>query len=522
MTEPRTSVVIGAGHNGLVAAAYLARAGRRVIVVEAAAHVGGAAVTREFAPGFRVSAVAHLTHLLDPTIVRELELLRHGLAWARTGLKTVALALEGEALVLDGHRILSGPAGAADRAAYGAFIDRMRRFAAVLGRQHGRTPPRLAWSRWREALPAALFGLDIRRLGRDDMREFLRVVTMAMHDLLEEDFELPLLKGALALDAVLGTKLGSRSGNTVFSYLHRHSGAAWGLAAGPSLPRGGVGAVTDALAAAARLAGATLKLSSPVDAIEVAGGRVTGVRLASGERIAADEVVSSADPKTTLLKLLGARHLEAEFADRIHHLRATGTAAKLHLALSGAPAFRGVPAEHLGERLVIAPSSLWVDEAFNPAKYREVSDRPVLEISVPTIHDATLAPAGQHVLSAIVQYAPCDLEGGWTEAARSRYTAILMGLLESYAPGIASQVIASELLTPADLERDYRIHGGHWHHGELSIDQALMLRPVPGAAQYAMPVQGLFLCGAGCHPGGGVMGTAGRNAARVVTGGASR
>ncbi len=514
MTEGPPVVVIGAGHNGLAAAAYLARAGRRVLVVEAQGHVGGAAVTREFAPRFRVSSVAHLTHLLDAEIVRELGLRRHGLEFARTRLRTVALAEQGEALVLDGNRIVAGAVPDADRAAYGPFIDRMRRFAAVLARQHHRVPPRLAWARWRDALPAAALGLDIRRLGRDDMREFLRVVTMAIYDVLEESFASPALKGALAVDAVLGTRLGSRSGNSVFSYLHRLGGG------GPALPRGGVGSVCDALAAAARSAGAEIRLDSPVAAITVGGGGVAGVRLESGESIAAAAVVSSADPKTTLLRLLGARHLEAELAQRVHHLRSTGTAAKLHLALSGLPRFRGVAAGDAGERLVLAPSATYVDEAFNAAKYRRYSSQPIMEITVPTVHDGTLAPAGQHVLSAIVQFAPYDLAAGW-DAARGRFQECVLELLERHAPGIRGQVLAAELLTPQDIERDFRISGGHWHHGELALDQALMLRPVPGAARYAMPVAGLYLCGAGCHPGGGVIGAAGRNAARVLLAGGS-
>ena len=512
MTETGLTVVIGAGHNGLTAAAYLARAGRRVLVVEAAGHVGGAAATREFAPQFKVSSVAHLTYLLDPSIVRELGLARHGLAFAKTGLKTVALTEQGEALVLDGNRILAGAVSDADRTAYTVFIDQMRRFAAVLVRQHGRVPPRLAWERWRDALPAVALGLDLRRLGRDDMREFLRVVTMAMDDVLEESFTSAALKGALALDAVLGTKLGARSGNSVFSYLHRLGGGQ------TALPRGGVGAVSDALAAAARGAGAEIRLNNAVATITVAGGRANGVRLESGEEIPAAAIVSSADPKTTLLRLLGARHLETEFAQRVHQLRSIGTAAKLHLALSGLPAFRGVAAGHAGERLVFAPSATYVDEAFNPAKYREYSPRPILEITLPTVHDDTLAPPGRHVLSAIVQFAPYDLAAGWDDA-RASFQQTVLELLERLAPGIRGQVLAAELLTPADIERDFRISGGHWHHGELTIDQALMLRPVPGAARYAMPVGGLYLCGAGCHPGGGVIGAAGRNAARVLLAG---
>ena len=515
MTDSGLTLVIGAGHNGLVAAAYLARAGRRVLVLEAAPRVGGAAVTREFAPGYRVSAVAHLVHLLDAVVCRELGLERHGLKFARAALATVALNPDGAPLVLDGATVRSGQLGPADRSSYPQFIGRMQRLAAVLARQHRRSPPRLAWHSWREALPAAAFALDLRRLGREDLRELLRIATMPMHDLLEENFESPLLKGALALDAVLGTRLGVRSGGSVFSYLHRLSGAVGGRPGALALPAGGVGAVSEALAAAARAAGAEIRLESPVARLLVAGGRVSGVRLDSGEEIAAAAVVSSADPKTTLLGLLGARHLETEFARRVHHLRASGTAAKLHLALTEVPAFRGVPPELLGERLVIAPDADYADEAFNPAKYRQYSGRPLLEITIPTLHDPGLAPAGRQVLSAIVQYAPFDLAGGW-DAGREPFREQLLTLLEEYAPGIRRLLVASELLTPVDIERQFRISGGHWHHAELALDQALMLRPVPGAAQYATPVEGLYLCGAGCHPGGGVSGAAGYNAARAL------
>jgi phytoene dehydrogenase-like protein len=517
MTDAGRTVVIGAGHNGLVCAAYLARAGRDVLVLEASHQVGGAAVTRELVRGFRVPSVAHLLYLLDPVVQQDLDLAGHGLALAKPSLRTIALNEAGEPLVLAGNRIESGPVSAADHAAYTGFIDRMRRLATVLGRQHGRIPPRLAWGRWQEALPAGLVALDIRRLGREDMREFLRIIAMPIHDLLEESFESPLLKGALALDAVLGTKLGARSGNSVLTYLHRLSGAA----SGPALPRGGMGAVAEALAAAARAAGAEIRLSAPVAALVVTGDRVTGVRLENGEAIAAATVASSADPKTTLLGLLGARHLEAELARRVHHLRSTGTAAKLNLALAAPPEFRGLGAAELGERLVIAPDAGYVDEAFNPAKYRDWSRAPVLEITIPSVSDPELAPAGKHVLSAVVQYAPHDLEGGW-EVQRDAFREAVLVLLERHAPGIRRQIVAAELLTPVDLERQFRMTGGHWHHGELTLDQFMMLRPVPGASRYAMPVAGLYLCGAGCHPGGGVMGTAGRNAARVILAGASR
>jgi phytoene dehydrogenase-like protein len=459
--------------------------------------------------GFRVPAVAHLLHLLDEGIARELQLGRHGLAMAKESLKTIALSESGQSLVLGADRIERGEVSSADAATYPQFLERMRRLAGVLAEQHGRVPPRLGWTRWRDAWPAARLALDVRRLGREDMQEFLRIVTMPMHDLLEENFESPAIKGALALDAVLGTRLGPRSGNSVFTYLHRLSGRA------PSVPRGGVGALSEAVAAAARAAGAEIRVSAPVAAILVADGRVRGVRLENGEEVMASVVVSNADPRTTFGALLGARHLEAEFARRVQHLRTTGTAAKLNLALSGPPAFRGVPAGELGERLVIAPDAGYVDEAFNAAKYRDSSPEPVLEITVPSAADPELAPPGKHVLSAIAQYAPADLAAGW-DGHRDAFRDRLLALLERYAPGIRRQVVAAELLTPVDLERQLRMAGGHWHHGELVLDQFLMLRPVPGAAQYAAPVGGLFLCGAGCHPGGGVNGAAGRNAARVV------
>ncbi len=517
MTEAGRTVVIGAGHNGLVCAAYLAKAGRDVLVLEAGHQVGGAAVTRELVRGFKVPAVAHLLQLLDPAIENELGLAGHGFALAKSALKTVALSEAGEPLVLDGNRIASGIVSAADRAAYPDFIDRMRRYATVLGRQHGRIPPRLAWQRWQDAIPAGRIALDIRRLGREDMREFLRIVTMPIHDLLEESFETPLLKGAIALDAILGTKLGPRSGNSVFTYLHRLSGAS----PSPSLPKGGMGALSEALAAAARAAGAEIRLSAPVASLVLADGRVSGVRLENGEEIAAVTVVSNADPKTTLGTLLGARHLEAEFARRLNHTRAIGTAAKLNLALGALPQFRGVDAQLLGERLVIAPDAGYVDEAFNPAKYRDYSRAPVIEITLPAVSDPELAPAGKHVLSAIVQYAPYDLAAGW-DTERDAFRDCVLAVLERYAPGLRKLIVAAEVLTPVDLERQFRIGGGHWHHGELTLDQFMMLRPVPGAAQYAMPVAGLYMCGAGCHPGGGVMGDAGRNAARAILEGAPR
>jgi phytoene dehydrogenase-like protein len=331
----------------------------------------------------------------------------------------------------------------------------------------------------------------------------------------EESFESPALKAALAFDAVLGTNLSPRANNSVLALLHRLSGIASGTTGGVSLPAGGMGAVSEAFAKAATAAGATIRLSTPVKSIALEGDRVSGVVLASGETLSAGVVVSNADPKRTLFELLGARHLETGFVHRIRHFRTKGMAAKLHLALDSLPEFSRLPAELAGERLVIAPDLVYLEHAFDAAKYGENSPHPALEISIPTVHDHTLAPPGKHVLSAVVQYAPFDPAAS-TDAARARMLENTLKVLETYAPGIRDKVSASQLLLPADLEREFRLTGGHWHHGELALDQMLMLRPVPGAAQYAMPVNGLYICGAGAHPGGGVMGCAGRNAAQAV------
>jgi phytoene dehydrogenase-like protein len=276
-----------------------------------------------------------------------------------------------------------------------------------------------------------------------------------------------------------------------------------------------MGSVAEALSASAQAAGVEIRTETEVARILMDGQRVTGVELTGGAQLSAELVISNADPKTTFENLVGFPRLETGFARRIHNLRARGCAAKLHLALDELPKFIGVDALEVGNRLVVAPDLGYVERAFDPAKYGEYSQAPVMEISIPTVHDSSLAPAGKHVLSAIVQFAPHALKPGWS-SAKAAFERLLIDALGEYAPGIGELVIASEVLTPLDIERQFRIRGGHWHHGELCLDQFMMLRPVPGAAQYSTPVAGLYLCGAGVHPGGGVMGLAGRNAAREI------
>jgi phytoene dehydrogenase-like protein len=378
-----------------------------------------------------------------------------------------------------------------------------------------RVPPRLGEEGWADRLALLRIGWQIRRLGRRDMRELLRIGGMNVYDLLEENFDSAALKGALGFDAVLGANFGPRSPGTVLTLLYRLAAESAAGASGLSQPKGGMGALCNALAKAASAAGVTIRTGAPVARILVEGDRASGVVLESGESISAQNVISSADPKTTFLHLLGPRYLDTGFVRRVKHIRSRGLAAKLHLALNRAPSFSGVSETSLRGRLLIAPSLQHIEHAYNHAKYGEFSAAPVMEITVPTVNDPTLAPAGRHVLSAIVQYAPYALREGW-ENGRQRFTDTALDALERFAPGLRSSIIGAELLTAADMEQEFRISGGHWHHGDLAFDQFLMVRPVPGAAQYRTPLEGLYLCGAGCHPGGGVMGIAGRNAARQV------
>jgi phytoene dehydrogenase-like protein len=507
-------VVIGGGHNGLVCAATLARGGRSVLVLEAANQVGGAALTREFAPGFRVSAGAHLLHLMPAELLRELQLEEHGLDWAAQGMATTALVPGGARLSLTREGAQQG-LSAADAQSYAVYTARMRRFAAALVPMFSRVPPRLGTTGWADRLALLRIGWQLRRLGRRDMRELLRIGGMNVYDLLEENFDSTALKGALAFDAVLGANFGPRSPGTVLTLLYRLAGECAAGTSGLSQPKGGMGALCDALAKSATTAGATIRTGAPVASILVEDDRAAGVVLESGESISAGHVISSADPKTTFLRLLGPRYLDTGFVRRVNHIRSRGLAAKLHLALNRAPSFSGASEASLRGRLIIAPSLQHIEHAYNHAKYGEFSAAPVMEITVPSMNDATLAPPGHHVLSAIVQYAPYALKEGW-ENGRQRFLDTALNTLEGFAPGLRNCVTAAELLTPADIEQEFRISGGHWHHGDLAFDQFLMVRPVPGAAQYRTPLEGLFLCGAGCHPGGGVMGIAGRNAAQQI------
>lgn len=520
MAQHFNSIIIGGGHNGLVCAAYLAKAGRSVLVLEAADEVGGAAATRAFAPGFKVSSGAHLLHSMPADLIRELDLTRHGLSFAGQALSSHALSPDGNHLRVGDRQVhgLSRDA-AADAAAFIRFTERMTRYAQVIQSILGAVPPRLAPSTWSQRLTLLRLGLRIRRLGRDDMRELLRIIGMNAYDLLNEYFDSNVLKGALACDAILGAEWGPRSPGSVLTLLYRMAGQNGAGALGLAQPAGGMGALTQAIAHAARAAGAVIRTRAKVRRVIVDNDRATGVTLESGETITAETVVSNADPRSTFLNLLGAEYLDTEFVRRVTNLRSRGQAAKLHLALDGLPQFTNLDPAALSGRLLVAPSMDYIEHAFNPAKYGEYPQDPVLEITLPTVNDPSLAPNGQHVLSAVVQYVPYAAKLD-TDTGRAFLIERVLRTLERYAPKIRDQIRAVELLTPRDLEAEFGMTGGHWHHGALTLDQFFLTRPVPGAAHHQTPVAGLYLCGAGCHPGGGVMGIAGRNAARQVLSGA--
>ena len=513
MTDQYHAIVVGGGHNGLVAAAYLSKSGKKVLVLEAREKLGGAASTREFCQGFTVSDCAHLLYGLHPKVVAELKL---EIPFASSRLSTISLGRGADHVEIDGGHVSNVPSAEADR--YARFHAKMMRYAGLLGDTLTERPPKLGKNDLRDKLMLTKLALKVRFLGRDDMRELLRVGAINIYDVLEEELENPLLKGALSLDAVLGGFAGPRSPNTVLSFLYRYAGTALGCA-GPAIPAGGMGAVADALALAAHNNGVEMRTGAKVARVVVADGKTTGVQLDGGETIHCSCVISNADLKTTFKEMVGYSKLETEFVRRVHNHRSKGTAAKLHLALRGLPRVPGLSMSDFGQRLVIAPSPAYVERAFDHVKYHEVSAQPVMEITIPSIHDPSLAPAGQHVLSAVVQYAPTDPKD---IDAREIFKTNIMSTLEAHLPGISEQVIDSEILMPKDLEAAYGMSGGHWHHGEYALDQFLMLRPVPGAAQYATPVNGLYLCGASCHPGGNITGVAGKNCADAVIKGGLR
>ena len=508
------NIIIGGGHNGLICAAYLARKGQSVLVLEASDNLGGLATTREFHPGFKVG-IAHSLNHFSSKIVRDLELEKHGF-YVGAPMSTLGLDLEGQHIKADTDCVVG--VETCDVNNYQKYLELLRRFSSALAPFWMKTMPRIGNNTIPEIMTFAQLGLKLRGLGKNDMGEFMRIVTLPARDLMDEYFENDLLKAVLSWDGLIGSKMAPRSPNaTVLGMLYRMSGEHQGV---HSIPTAGIESLIIALSRAASTAGADIQTLSPVARICVNGDRnglkATGVELIDGEKINADRIISSADPKRTFLDLLGAQYLEIEFTNRISRLRCDGYVAKLHLALDSRPEFLGV--NQLDQRMIIAPTMDSIEFAFDNAKYGECPEHPVMEITLPSAIDHSMAPGGKHVLSAHVMYVPYRLKGGWTNALRETLKTRLIDIIGQYAPDLPGKILHSELLTPADLEQNFHVTGGHWHHTELSMDQMLMMRPTYEAAQYETPVPGLFLCGAGCHPGGDLMGGPGHNAAKHILG----
>ena len=509
-------IVIGGGTNGLAAAHRLAASGRKVLLLESGPVAGGAAVAQEFAPGFRTPGLAHLANMIDPRVLSGMGLERHGLGFVTTNLTSTALSPTGDHLVLEGAAgaILKGSVSDADRKTWAALRQQLLAFAGVLAPFKAITAPRIAKGVGNDYFKLAKLGLGVRMLGKADFREFLRMILINVYDVLNDELTDPRLKGLLAFDATLGSWLGPRSPNSLILLLNRLAGEAAGQRGAIALPKGGMGAVAAAMVSAATAAGVTLRTGTAVESLIIEDDRATGVRLAGGEEMRAGLVVSAISPKTTFLSLVGPRHLDAGFVGRIRNVKSRGAAAKLHLALKGVPDFRGAD---LKSRLVIAPSETAVELAFNAVKYGEVPARPVMEIVIPSAHEPGFAPDGQHVLSAVVQFAPHAPKGD-RDGIRLEYVRNTLGILEEHAPGLGDLITHAELLMPYDIEAKYGMIGGNWHHGELSVEQMLFLRPTPGIAQYSTPINGFCLAGAGSHPGGGISGAPGWNAAgRIIS-----
>ena len=508
-------IIVGGGHNGLVCASYLAKDGRSVLVLEANNSIGGASATSEFVDQFSVSSCAHWLFQLNPDIASDMGLNSQGLEMAARDLKTIALAEDANHLTIDGDNLEGGGISDEDRKAYIAFNKQMLKFCKLLAGAFKRRAPKLVEGNLTDRLTLAKLGLGMKMLGKDDMSDLMRLALINIYDVMEENFENELLKGAISLDSLLGSHMGPRSPNTVYGYLYRRMGDVFGYK-GPAVVKGGMGAVGEAMANAARAKGVDIQLGAAVSKINIDVDRATGVTLADGTLVNGALVVSNADPKTTFNQLVGLANIETGVARRVKTMRMKGDAAKLHIALDSLPNFTGLTEQQMGQRLVIAPTMNYIETAFNASKYGEYSKAPAMDISIPSVHDASLAPDGKHVMSVIVQYAPYELAGGWNDEHKEAFKNLVIDRIADFAPDLKDKIVAAELLTPVDIEERFHIHGGHWHHGEISLDQILMMRPFPGASQYGTAVDGLYLCGAGNHPGGGVMGLAGHNAAKEI------
>jgi phytoene dehydrogenase-like protein len=519
MPGQRDVVIIGGGHNGLVTAFYLAKAGFKPLVLERRAQVGGAAVTEELHSGFRAPALAHSAGSLRDDVVRDMDLARHGLKLIRPEVAITTLSPDGKALSLyqDTNRSAQEIAkfSAKDAAKYPEFEQSLAKMGKVIGEALALTPPDIDDPSRSDLWAMLQTGRSIRKLGKRDMYRLLRWGPMAIADLVAEFFETELLRAVIAARGVFGTFLGPWSAGSSLVLLIR--AAADAHPAGSTVfAQGGTGTVTAAMAAAAKEAGAEIRTGAEVAEIRVKNGAATSVLLASGEEVTAKAVISNADPKRTLLKLVDPTHLSPDFVMKLQHYRMPGTVAKVNLALSGVPKFNGVSEEALKGRIQIGPEIDYLERAFDDSKYGSFAKQPYLEVAIPSLSDATLAPQGQHVMSIYMQYAPYKLKGTDWNSQRDALAETVVNTVAAYAPNLPNLIVQHQVITPKDLEDNYGMTGGHIFHGELSLDQFFTMRPLLDWARYRTPIENLFLCGSGTHPGAGLTGGSGANAAREI------
>ena len=523
MGERRDVVIIGGGHNGLITAFYLAQAGFKPLVLERRQQTGGAAVTEEFSPGFRCSTLAHTAGPVRPDIVRDMDLERHGLKLISPEIGAVALSPDGRALALynDAQKSAAEIAkfSQKDAAKYVEFQQSLAKVGKVVGDALKLVPPDIDNPSGGDLWGMLQTGRAIRKLGKKDMYRLLRWGPMAVADLVAEFFETELLRATIAARGIFGTFLGPWSAGSSMVLLIRAAGDSH-PAGSAFYASGGVGAITQAMTSAARQAGAEIRTGVDVKEVRIKNGAANGIVLSNGDEIDARAVISNADPRRTFLKLVDPTHLAPDFVQKVKNYRASGTVAKINLALSGLPEFtalKGASNGALKSRIHIGPDIDYLERAFDESKYGKFSRQPYLEVTIPSLSDSSLAPAGKHVISIYMQYAPFKLKECDWDSQRSALGDVIVNTLAQYAPNLPGLVLDGQIITPKDLEENYGLTGGHIFHGELALDQFFTMRPLLDWARYRTPIENLYLCGSGTHPGDGLTGASGANAAREIT-----
>ena len=514
-------IVIGGGHNGLVNAAYLARAGRKVVVLERRHVLGGAAVTEEIFPGFQFSVASYVVSLLRPEIIRELELPRHGLEILPLD-GTFTPMPDGDYLwrVNDHARTRREIARHSKLDAeaydeYGKAMVEMGRFVKPILTM---TPPDPTSLDPRGLMDLLFLGRRFRSLSAQDQYNQVQLMTMSAVDFLDQWFETDVLKATMSASGIIGTFLGVRSPGTAYVLLHHYMGEIDGAFRSWGLSRGGTGAISLAIAGAAREAGAEIRTETTVSKILIKDGAASGVVLANGDYLTADVVSSSVDPNLTFTKMVGAENLPAEFVEDVSRYKYRGSSGKVNLALDALPDFTALPGAgpHLRGAVSISPSVDYMERAYDDAKYGRYSRRPYIDIVIPSLTDPSVAPPGKHVMSCFVQYAPYHLKAGTWDEQRDAFGDTVIDTIAEYAPNIKDIILHRQVLTPLDIERTFGLTEGNIFQGELTLEQLFFLRPAPGWAHYRTPVKNLYMCGSATHPGGGIMGAPGRNAAMRI------